>query len=419
MSEDRTTENCKLLFEYLQSIIYDSEIQQPDFDLLDGPFKDLGAGLRVLQKFVEEMLAYSEQLSNGELSGAYPSRDNFLCSNLKNLHANLNHLTWQAKRVAVGDYSQHVSYLGEFSVAFNTMIRQLKEREENLHEQIERTERQIAIIEQYNDLFEDMMNRRNEWFVVAEAGAKGDIFYCNRHPNSDAHEDIGCSGCQDRGCLVREILGGYDPDADKTWEWGDAQKGYFRVTSLPIEWRGKSAVAHVINDITEEKQTEDKLASRAYYDAGTGVHNRFFFEECLREHLDVREDFVLCFMDLDGLKNVNDHFGHNEGDVYIRRFVEEISGSFRATDTFARLGGDEFCLLLPRTELEQIREKLEKIRKHFIEDNPAAYPSSFSYGLVRVEGGTDGLTAEEVLDEADRRMYEYKKKNKPRLMGDR
>jgi len=414
MSKDRTTENCNLLFEYLHSILYDSEIQQPDFDLLDEPFEDLGAGLRVLQRFVEEMLTYSKELSNGELSGTYPSRDNFLCANLKNLHANLNHLTWQAKRVAVGDYSQHVSYLGEFSVAFNTMIQQLKEREESLHEQIERTRRQMAVIEQYNNLFEEMMNRKDEWFVVAEVGSAGNFFYCNKRPDSNEHEDTGCSGCQNRGCLVKEILAAFDPDAHKTWEWGDAQKGYFRVTSLPIQWRGKSAFAHVIDNITEEKQTEDKLVSHAYYDAGTGVHNRFFFEEYLQEQLNAHADFVLCFMDLDGLKYVNDHFGHNEGDVYIRRFVEEILRSFRATDTFARVGGDEFCLLLPHADPELIREKLEKIRKHFIESNPASYPSSFSYGLVQTNGEAGRLTPEEALDEADRLMYEYKNKNKLR-----
>ena len=55
-----------------------------------------------------------------------PPRDNFLCENLKSIHANLNHLTWQAKQVAKGDYAQTVSYLGEFSEAFNTMTGQLQ-----------------------------------------------------------------------------------------------------------------------------------------------------------------------------------------------------------------------------------------------------------------------------------------------------
>ena len=113
------------IIEYLRSILYDRHIQTLDIESLDEPYRKLGQGLKVLQKAVEELLAFSADISQGNLSGPCPSRDNFLCVNMKNLHANLNHLTWQAKQVAAGDYSQHVSYLGEFSEAFNTMTAQL------------------------------------------------------------------------------------------------------------------------------------------------------------------------------------------------------------------------------------------------------------------------------------------------------
>ena len=86
-------------------------------------------GLQCLDRAVQELKAYSAALSVGNLSDCSPSRDNPLCENLKNMQANLNHLTWQAKQVAKGDYSQTVSYLGEFSEAFNTMTAQLRERE--------------------------------------------------------------------------------------------------------------------------------------------------------------------------------------------------------------------------------------------------------------------------------------------------
>ena len=110
--EDR---NCQLLFEYLRSILYDPKPASLDIELLDEPFQKLGMGLQYLDHAVREMKTYSAALSNGNLTDFTPSRDNFLCENLKNIHANLNHLTWQAKQVAKGDYSQTVSYLGEFS----------------------------------------------------------------------------------------------------------------------------------------------------------------------------------------------------------------------------------------------------------------------------------------------------------------
>lgn len=127
--------NCTLLFEYLRSILYDSDINTLNIYDLDEPYRKLGQGLQYLEKAVREMKAYSEALSRGNLSVETPPRDNFLCENLKNIHANLNHLTWQAKQVAKGDYSQTVSYLGEFSEAFNTMTRQLQERESTLKEE--------------------------------------------------------------------------------------------------------------------------------------------------------------------------------------------------------------------------------------------------------------------------------------------
>ena len=130
--------NCELLFEYLRSILYDTQAATLDIAQLDPPYRKLGMGLQYLDKAIQEMKDYSAALSTGNLSGFTPSRDNLLCENLKNIHANLNHLTWQAKQVAKGDYSQTVSYLGEFSEAFNTMTAQLREREQYLKQEAER-----------------------------------------------------------------------------------------------------------------------------------------------------------------------------------------------------------------------------------------------------------------------------------------
>ncbi len=148
MNEDK---NCQLLFEYLRSILYDSKINTLNIFDLDEPYRKLGQGLQYLEKAVTEMKAYSEALSRGNLSVEAPPRDNFLCENLKNIHANLNHLTWQAKQVAKGDYSQTVSYLGEFSEAFNTMTHQLQERERSFKEKL--------ITEAYQDPLTGIGNR--------------------------------------------------------------------------------------------------------------------------------------------------------------------------------------------------------------------------------------------------------------------
>lgn len=138
MKDSNVDQNCERLFEYLRSILYDTPVHPLDVSELDAPYRKLGMGLQYLDQALQEMKNYSAALSKGNLSSFTPSRDNLLCENLKGIHANLNHLTWQAKQVAKGDYSQTVSYLGEFSEAFNTMTAQLRERELFLKQEAER-----------------------------------------------------------------------------------------------------------------------------------------------------------------------------------------------------------------------------------------------------------------------------------------
>ena len=171
--------NSELLFEYLRSILYDKKIQPLDVEQLDEPFRKLGRGLQYFAKTFTETKQYAAALSRGNLSVQPPPRENFLCENLKNIHANLNHLTWQAKQVAKGDYSQTVSYLGEFSEAFNTMTQQLKERELKLKQEAEREKIHAGMVETYNQLLVEMIDRSEEEIFVTSADGRR-ILYCKR-----------------------------------------------------------------------------------------------------------------------------------------------------------------------------------------------------------------------------------------------
>lgn len=414
MSKKDCESNCYLLFEYLRSILYDRPIQQLDLKELEPSYQNLGEGMQFLQHAIEELLAYSENLSKGNLSGPYPSKENFLCANLKNLHANLNHLTWQAKQVAAGDYSQQVSYLGEFSEAFNTMIRQLKEREEQLKEESAKIQKRAQVIEEYNQFFMEMTRKRNEWVLVIDADNRETLF-CNKHNEAEEIESAKCRHCYYRLGFQDEIMSWQEGKQDKTWEIGDWDRGFFRITTFPIEWRGRNAHVHIIEDITEDKKAAEQLNSKAYYDAGTGIYNRMFFQEYMKKALEEEQNMVLCYMDLDGLKYVNDNFGHLEGDQYIHRFVTCIQKSFRNTDIFARVGGDEFCLVMPGADLSVIERKINRVRDGFREENSKNYSTAFSYGLVEVQGKENKKDLNQILTLADERMYRFKKKNKEHL----
>ena len=163
-------ESARLLFAYLRDILYTETPQAPDMTDFSPAMRDLGLGLQYLQQAVGEMKAYSGALARGNLSVEPPSRENFLCENLKNIHANLNHLTWQAQQVAKGDYSQSVTYMGQFSEAFNRMTDQLRERED------------VLVLEAHQDALTGIGNRhflREKLEATLESG-EGFLFcYCD------------------------------------------------------------------------------------------------------------------------------------------------------------------------------------------------------------------------------------------------
>ena len=128
--------------------------------------------------------------------------------------------------------------------------------------------------------------------------------------------------------------------------------------------------------------------------------------------LSEKREATLCYLDLDGLKYVNDTFGHLEGDLYIQNFVELVRSSFRNGDTFARTGGDEFCLVLTGHLKSLIDRKMEELLHSFQSEHYADYQCSFSYGIVEIEGKDNEWTLDEILQKADAIMYECKRRNK-------
>lgn len=401
--------NCELLFEYLRSILYDQKTKELNIELLEEPFRKLGMGLGYLDRAVREMKEYSADLSIGNLSGFYPGRDNFLCENLKNLHANLNHLTWQAKQVAAGDYSQQVSYLGEFSEAFNTMTKQLCERETLLKEEAEKEKRRAEVMEGYHELLLEMMQKSNERILVIDAETK-EIMYGNCETERETCETA--EGFRETSDVVEALILARDDMSEKMWEAEGADGRIYRIMTASIEWQGRKAYAHIIRDVTEEKQETEKLADQAYTDSLTQIGNRFYFREQLERLLKKKADFALCYFDLDHLKYINDRFGHAEGDEYIRAFVAAVKNRIREDDIFARIGGDEFCAVFRECPKKTAARKMEQVLTDFVDRNREKYPSGFSYGIIEVRGEEKETTVADLLQRADAVMYRQKRLHK-------
>lgn len=389
--------NAGLLFEELRSILFDAAPKTLDPGALDPAFRDLAEGLNFLRDSVVQMNCYADALSRGNLSVELPPRENFLCQGLKGIHANLNHLTWQAKQVAKGDYSQSVSYLGEFSEAFNRMTEQLNDREQKLKEDARVQKDHARTVGSYNELLMELIHDSEEKILVT-AVRDPRILY--------PVEGSQCSRELAGKCLYFHR----EPEEGYRWEWEVtcSDGSDYRILTVAIQWQGEQAFAHILRDVTRQRQTERRLIEAAHRDVLTGIGNRLFFQKELHRLLDTPGPFCLCYCDLDHLKNVNDTFGHQEGDWYIRRFTGIVQSEIRRGDIFARIGGDEFALLLPDCTQETAARKVGHMQRVLASDTTRGYPKNFSCGVTEVPGDHRDLTMEELLNRADSMMYAQK-----------
>lgn len=178
------------------------------------------------------------------------------------------------------------------------------------------------------------------------------------------------------------------------------------VKSSFIKWNGILAYVHVITDVTFEKKQQEEMETKAYRDELTGLYNRRYCMEYLVHLLKEKREFSFCMADLDGLKFVNDHFGHTAGDAYLKTVSQQLKQGMQVTDGICRIGGDEFAILFPECKEAIALDMMKRIDKNIIH-LAGEYPMSISYGVIHIEKGTN-ILPETIVSLADQRMYVLK-----------
>jgi diguanylate cyclase (GGDEF)-like protein/PAS domain S-box-containing protein len=178
-------------------------------------------------------------------------------------------------------------------------------------------------------------------------------------------------------------------------------------------------LVQVVRDITERKKLEETLRNSSLKDDLTGLFNRRGLLKQAAPYFDFarrqKEKLLLLFIDLDGMKRINDEFGHNEGDNALINTAAILNHSFRSSDIIARLGGDEFTVLV--TDLNASKEdaiaRLNENLRAYNATEDRGHKLAFSIGVATLE--PERMTCfEELLEQADKAMYQQKRMKRRR-----
>lgn len=202
-------------------------------------------------------------------------------------------------------------------------------------------------------------------------------------------------------------------------EEGDVRRVEFRLKHRSGEWRVMEAIGRVllahplvqgvvvtVRDVTERKRTEEAVRLASFRDVLTGLYNRAYFEEELTRLNTPRVlPLSLIVGDVNGLKIVNDAFGHAEGDRLLRMVAEALRASCRKEDVVARWGGDEFAVILPKADAAVASEICARVQER-LKGETSVLPVSIALGWAT--RGDLSQSLEDVVREAEEHMYQAK-----------
>jgi len=172
----------------------------------------------------------------------------------------------------------------------------------------------------------------------------------------------------------------------------------------------------VVNDITEIKKKQEEIERLSFHDQLTGLYNRRFYEEELMR-LDTQRNWPLTIVmgDINGLKLINDSFGHAAGDDLLIKAAEAIKKGCRADDIISRIGGDEFVILLPKTDSLEAESLVNRIRDLLRNENVESVEISVSFGYATKNGEQESIN--DVFKLAEDWMYNQKLFESPIIHG--
>lgn len=179
---------------------------------------------------------------------------------------------------------------------------------------------------------------------------------------------------------------------------------YLKITAYKID---ENKMAVIIEDITEVRKRQQEILSMSYHDSLTGLYNRRYYQENIVK-LDTPENYPLTIVmsDINGLKMINDAFGHAAGDKLLLAASNVITKNCRENDFVARMGGDEFVIVMPNTFGTEAEKVIKKIYSDSQGINIESIELSIAFGIATKEDVNESI--EDTFKSAEDLMYRTK-----------
>ncbi len=191
------------------------------------------------------------------------------------------------------------------------------------------------------------------------------------------------------------------------------------LTLSPIFSGGEvTGISAIARDITAEAALREELRMLSLVDTLTELYNRRGFFHLAQQQMKIarrtEQPLMLFYADMDGLKQINDRYGHGTGDKAINEVADILLDTFRESDIVARMGGDEFAVMALHTgekHQQELRERLSRRIQEKNQDESRPYELSVSFGVTTYDP-KEPRALDELIADADTRMYERKEAKK-------
>jgi diguanylate cyclase (GGDEF)-like protein len=191
---------------------------------------------------------------------------------------------------------------------------------------------------------------------------------------------------------------------------GQVRYHYVRWAVAPGYERDYRRVILTVADVTERRNTEERMRYLSTHDLLTGLYNRNFFEAELERLQNSRMEPVnVMVIDINGMKATNDTYGHAAGDELLRRSAQVLRMSFRKEDIIARIGGDEFVVLFHGSI--SIPDAVNRVKDCMAEHNHWYDGPALSLSIGAASGSKGSLLVD-LYRKADQQMYKEKQRAK-------